>query len=334
MAGAGYPVSLRQLQYAVAVADTRSFRRAAEECHVSQPSLSAQIAQLEAGLGVRLFERDRRRVVATDAGQEILERARRLLVDAGDLVEAARRRSDPLTGTVRIGVIPTVAPYLVPDAAKSLRASFPKLTVAWLEDKTATLAAALGAGTLDAAILALPVPLAGGDVEHEEIADDEFLLATAPGHPLGVDTTPAKAEELRGARILLLDDGHCLRQQALAVCSMVNAQEVGFRATSLPTLVQMVAGGAGVTLLPRLAIPLESSRAELCVREFEPLAPRRTLVLAWRRRTFLSDALRRIAVAIRGAYPRDVTQNVAAGRRPTPPGKRSAQRGERRSAKR
>jgi LysR family hydrogen peroxide-inducible transcriptional activator len=310
----GHPVSLRQLQYAVAVADARSFRRAAEECHVSQPSLSAQIAQLEAGLGVRLFERDRRHVVATDAGREILERARRLLVDAGDLVEAARRRSDPLTGTVRIGVIPTVAPYLLPDAARTLRASFPKLTVAWLEDKTAALAAALASGTLDAAILALPVPLAAGDVGHEELAADEFFLATPPGHPLGVSATPAKPEELRGARILLLDDGHCLRQQALAVCSMVNAQELGFRATSLPTLVQMVAGGAGVTLLPRLAIPLESSRADLCVRPFEQVAPRRTLVLAWRRRSFLSDALHQIAAAIRGAYPAGATNNVAVRR--------------------
>jgi LysR family hydrogen peroxide-inducible transcriptional activator len=299
----------------VAVADARSFRRAAELCHVSQPSLSAQIAQLEAGLGVRLFERDRRRVVTTDAGLEILDRARRLLVDAGDLVEAARRRSDPLTGTVRIGVIPTVAAYLVPAAARMLRARFPRLTVAWLEDKTDALTAALASGTLDAALLALPVPLAAGEVEHEEIAADEFFLATPIGHPLGVAAPPARPDELRGARIMLLDEGHCLRQQALAVCSMVDAQELQFRATSLPTLVQMVAGGAGVTLLPRLAIPLESSRAELCVRPFGGVAPRRTLVLAWRKRTFLGDALRRIAVAIRTAYPAAARPAPRGGRR-------------------
>jgi len=323
MTAAGHPVSLRQLQYAVAVADARSFRRAAEQCHVSQPSLSAQIAQLEASLGVRLFERDRRRVVATDAGQEILDRARRLLVDAGDLVEAARRRSDPLTGTVRIGVIPTVAPYLVPDAARILRATCPRLTVAWLEEKTAVLAAALAAGTLDAAILALPVPPSAGDVEHEEIAGDEFFLATPPGHRLGVPTAPAKAEELRGAQLLLLDEGHCLRQQALAVCSMVSAEELGFRATSLPTLVQMVAGGAGVTLLPRLALPVELSRADLCIRPFADPGPSRTIVVAWRRRSFLADALRRIAAAIQSGYAEAVTRvgRSASAAAPLPPGR-------------
>src|SRR5215831_8961268 len=152
-----HPLSLRQLQYAVAVADARSFRRAAERCRVAQPSLSAQIAQLEAGLGVRLFERDRRRVVPTEAGQEILDRARQLLVDAEDLVEAAQRRRDPLTRTLRIGVIPTVAPYLLPAVARALRAAYPRLTVVWVEDKTAALVARLGEGSLDAIIAALPL---------------------------------------------------------------------------------------------------------------------------------------------------------------------------------
>lgn len=300
---APHPFTLRQLQYAVAVAEASSFRRAALACHVSQPSLSAQIAQVENALGLRLFERDRRRVVPTDAGREILERARRLLVDAGDLVETARRRSDPLTGTVRIGVIPTVAPYLVPEAARRLRARFPRLAVVWIEDKTAVLAALLGSGGLDAALVALPMPATAGDVLHEEIATDEFVLATPPGHPLAAVATPAKAADLSGASLLLLDDGHCLREQALAVCSRAGVREPSFRATSLPTLVQMVSGGSGVTLLPRLALPLEGSRAELSIRPFATPAPHRTVALVWRRRSFLADTLRALGVEIRSAYP-------------------------------
>jgi DNA-binding transcriptional LysR family regulator len=197
-----HPLSLRQLQYAAAVADARSFRRAAERCRVAQPSLSAQIAQLEAGLGVRLFERDRRRVAPTHAGQEILDRARRLLVDADDLVEIARRRHDPLTRTLRIGVIPTIAPYLLPDAVRALRAAHPQLTVVWLEDKTGALVARLAEGSLDAIIAALPLSGQSGDIDYEEIAKDEFVLAAPSGHPLACAPGPARPEELRGCRRL------------------------------------------------------------------------------------------------------------------------------------
>jgi LysR family transcriptional regulator, hydrogen peroxide-inducible genes activator len=309
------PFSLRQLQYAVAVGGAQGFRRAADECHISQPSLSAQIAVLEATLGLRLFERDRRGVVVTDAGREVLERARRLLVDASDLLEAARRRRNPLTGTVRIGVIPTVAPYLLPQAARALRASCPQLTVTWTEDRTGALALALAAGTLDAVVAALPLPAAAGDIDHAEIASDEFILAAPLDHPLGSTTAPLGPEALDGARVLLLDEGHCLREQALAVCSAVRVREAGFRATSLPTLVQMVAGGAGVTLLPRLALPLELSRADVRIRPFAEPAPRRTLVLAWRRRSYLAAAMREIAAAMRAAYPAATalsTQGIAA----------------------
>jgi LysR family hydrogen peroxide-inducible transcriptional activator len=296
-----HPVSLRQLQYAVAVADALSFRRAAERCHVSQPSLSAQLAQLEDCLGVRLFERDRRRVLLTSAGQGLIERMRRVLIEADDLVEAARRAGDPLAGTLRIGVIPTISPYLLPSLTPHLRAEFPRLSVAWVEDRTETLVRSLDAGTLDAALLALEADI--GDVERAVIAIDPFVLVAPPGHPLARKTGPAQPAELRDAGVLLLDDGHCFRDQALEFCGAAKAHELEFRATSLSTLVQMVAGGAGVTLLPALSVPTEVQRAELRVRPFASPPPHRTIALVWRKRSPLVAALQKVAEVIKGAYP-------------------------------
>src|SRR5688500_2580150 len=159
---APHPFTLRQLQYAVAIADSLSFRKAAERCHVSQPSLSAQLAQLEDVLGLRLFERDRRRVLVTAAARELLERARLILRESDDLVELARRSSDPLSGTLRIGVIPTISPYLLPRLTIPIRSSFPRLNLLWQEDKTEVLLQSLDTGTLDAALLALEANV--GDV--------------------------------------------------------------------------------------------------------------------------------------------------------------------------
>jgi LysR family hydrogen peroxide-inducible transcriptional activator len=298
---APHPFTLRQLQYVVAVADALSFRKAAEACRVAQPSLSAQLAQVEAALGVRLFERDRRRVLVTSAGRAFVERARRLLVDADDLVDEARRASDPLAGTLRLGVIPTISPYLLPAVAPALRAAFPALTLVWVEDKTSVLARSLEAGQLDGALLALEAEL--GEVEHEVIAKDPFVLATPLGHPLGKRRSPAALSELRGAAVLLLDDGHCLREQALELCGSARARELELRATSLATLAQMVAGGTGVTLLPALSVPTEARRAELEVRPFAAPAPARTVALVWRKRSPLGEALRRLAGAMRRAWP-------------------------------
>ena len=295
-----HPLTLRQLQYAVAVADARSFRRAAEVCHVSQPSLSAQLAQLEDVLGTRLFERERRPVLLTPAGEQIVERARRLLVDTDDLVSAAKQLGDPLSGSLRIGVIPTISPYLLPEIVPSLRRQHPALTALWVEDKTETLVASLAEGKLDAALLALEANL--GTLEHEVIARDPFVLATPAGHPLAAGRGPAKLGDLSGATVLLLDDGHCLRDQALSYCSRARAHEADFRATSLSTLAQMVSAGAGVTLLPRLALPTENRRGKLAVRRFADPAPHRTLALAWRKSSPLGPALRRLAATIRAAY--------------------------------
>ena len=299
---APHPFTLRQLQYAVAVAEALSFRRAAERCHVSQPSLSAQLAQLEGALGVPLFERSRRKVLVTAAGRGLLERARRMLVEADDLLEAGRRTRDPLAGTLRVGIIPTLAPYVLPAVAPALRAEFRRLTLAWREDKTYVLMEALDGGGLDAALVALEAEL--GDVEREVVAQDRFVLALPAGHSLARKASPAEASELRGAEVLLLDEGHCFRDQALEVCSTARAREGEFRATSLSTLVQMVAGGAGITMLPSVAIATEAARAGLRVRALASPRAHRTIALVWRKRSPLGPALREVARVLRASFPK------------------------------
>ena len=292
--------TLRQLQYAAAVGDVRSFRRAAERCHVSQPSLSAQVIQLEEQLGVQLFERGSRKVIVTTAGEVVLTRIRRLLLEADDLADSVRQLGDPLAGTLRLGVIPTVSPYLLPEVVPELRMRYPELSAVWVEDKTGTLMDALAEGRIDGALLALEAPL--GEVEHEVVCEDPFVLAVPPGHPLAQSMRPATAQELRGADFLLLDDGHCFRDQALAYCASARGRELDFRATSLSTLTQMVAGGAGVTLLPRISLPVENRRSELAIRRLESPEPHRTLALVWRPRSPLGPSLRMLAQTIREKY--------------------------------
>jgi LysR family hydrogen peroxide-inducible transcriptional activator len=296
------PFSLRQLQYAVAIAEELSFRRAAERCRVSQPSLSAQLAELERVLGVALFERSRRRVLVTGAGRVLVERARAALLGAEDLLAAARSEADPLSGALRIGAIPTVSPYLLPAIAPRLRARFPRLRPLWVEDKTATLLEQLATGRLDAVLLAVVPELAG--FEHAVIAQDPFVLVARRDHPLGASSGAVSTAELRAAEVLLLDEGHCLRQQALELCARSRARELEFRATSLATLVQMVAGGAGVTLLPRLALARETRRSGLRTRPFAPPSPGREIALAWRKGSPLAPALEKLAAAAREACPR------------------------------
>jgi LysR family hydrogen peroxide-inducible transcriptional activator len=297
--GVPHPFTLRQLQYVVAVADTLSFGRAAARCHVSQPSLSAQVALVESALGFRVFERDRRRVLVPEAGREFVERARRILVAADDLAQAARASADPLTGTLRIGVIPTISPYLLPALTPGLRAAYPRLAARWTEDKTGVLVEQLHGGALDAALLALEADL--GDVEHAVIGRDRFVLATPRGHALARGVRPVPHAALRDATVLLLDEGHCLREQALVFCGHARTRESEFRATSLPTLVQMVAAGAGVTLLPALALATERHRSDIEIRELAPPVPYRTLAVVWRRGSARGVAAAAVAATAQSA---------------------------------
>ncbi len=293
------PCSLRQLQYIVAVADLGGFGRAAARCHVSQPSLSAQIALAERALHVRIFERDRRAVRLTSAGAVIVDRATQVLIAARDLADAARHQADPFQGELRIGVIPTVCPYLLPEIAPALASAYPHLSIAWTEDKTTALMAQMREGALDAAVLATDTPAPG--CEQVTLTVDTFVLAASPGHPLVASSRPLDPARLEGEDVLLLADGHCFRNQALALCARAGAATSGYGATSLSTLVQMVASGSRVTLLPSLAVPVENRRGQLAVRPFIKPTPGRTLALVWRRGAATKTTLEAVATTIREA---------------------------------
>jgi LysR family hydrogen peroxide-inducible transcriptional activator len=293
-------LSFRQLEYLVALADTLGFHRAAERVHVSQPTLSAQIQQVEATLGLRLFERDHRRVFLTPAGEEVVARARRILQEARDLLVSAQAWRDPFQSTWRLGVIPTVAPYLLPEVLPALASAHPGLRLKLREERTPVLLAELAAGGLEAAILAEGTDL--GDLVRSPLREDPFLLAAPLHHPVARKAR-VTLRDLEGQPLLLLEDGHCLRGQALAFCGEAGVREVDFRASSLPTLVQMVAAGLGLTLLPDLCAAVEGGRAPLALRPFGRPGPGRTLVLAWRRESPLAGALETFAGDLRRAWP-------------------------------
>ena len=236
MAAAPQDLSIRQLQYLVAVADELGFRRAAERLHVSQPTLSAQVQQVEAVLGFSVFERGARRVLVTDAGRRVVEQARRVLLAVDDLLAEAARVRDPFTGTLRVGVIPTVAPYLLPEVTPALASTYARLRISFREEKTEPALALLRGGQLDAVILALVDETK--DLEHAVVVEEAFMVALPKGHPLARKKRVA-LEELEDEPVLLLEEGHCMRSQALALCHRVGAKEADLRATSLATLVQM-----------------------------------------------------------------------------------------------
>jgi len=287
--------SVRQLECLVAVADHGSFRKAAAALGISQPALSAQVQAAEQLLGVQVFERDRRSVLVTPAGEDIVARAR-VALDAVDTVgDAARRRAEPLVGSLRLGVIPTIAPYWLPALLPEVRKRFARLELILREDQTAHLLAQLGAGQLEAALVALPVP---GDFTAAAIAHEDFVVAAPRGAAILRGRVGEK--DLEAETVLLLEDGHCLRDQALAVCKRSGAVEsVEVRATSLPTLVQMVAGGLGITLLPETAAaalvhpPVE-------VAELKKPVPGRTIGLVWRTSSARLRELRLLAEVLAG----------------------------------
>jgi LysR family hydrogen peroxide-inducible transcriptional activator len=291
-------MSLRQLQYLVAVADHLHFRRAAEACNVSQPALSAQIQQLEENLGAQLVERSQRKVILSPIGREVVARARRLLTDVEALQSSVQEQAPPLSGTLRLGVIPTVGPYVLPALMPRVRTEFPRVSLYLREEKTAELIAQLRAGQLDLILLALPV--AGNDLQSVALFDDPFVLVMPVGHELTERQEVCEAD-LVDRQLLLLDDGHCLRDQALQVCALSGAPHVAdFSATSLNTLVQMVANGLGLTLMPTLALDVEV-RAEsgLEFRRFEDPQPSRQIGLLWRRSSARKEDFHAFAETIR-----------------------------------
>src|SRR5689334_11389261 len=274
--------TLRQLQYLKLLAEHGSFGRAAAAAHVTQPTLSAGIQELERTLGAPVVDRARSGVILTAVGEEALRRASVILNEAEELVEAAKNAGQPLTGRFRLGVIPTIAPFLLPRALPLLRQRFPKLRLFLREDLTQRLIAQLKAGQLDAALIALPFETHGLDWAH--VADDELLAALPANHPLCA-LKAATPESLEGEPLILLEDGHCLREHALAACGLRPPRGDGedFAATSLPTLVQMVGSGLGVTFLPAMAVAAGlTDAAPVAVRPIDAPHPSREIVVAWR----------------------------------------------------
>lgn len=275
-------LKLKDLRYLVAIADTRHFGRAAARCFVSQPTLSAQLRKLEEYLGVQLIERRPRRVTLTEAGEEIVQRARTMLDSSDAIVNMAHSRRDPLAGQLRLALLPTIGPYLLPLVALKIRKALPKLELMLYEYTTAAMLERLRNGEIDVGILALPVQ--DEALVSRELYEEPFVVALPNAHRLASQTS-LRSEQLRGETLLLLEDGHCLRDQALAVCGHSGAQEKqDFRATSIETLRQMVAAGVGVTLLPALASRGAYGSAKgLVTRPFARPVPTRTIGAIWRK---------------------------------------------------
>ncbi|GAB3707226.1 LysR substrate-binding domain-containing protein [Mariniluteicoccus flavus] len=293
-------MNLRDLEYLVALDDHRHFGRAASAAYVSQPTLSTQLKKLEAELGVELIERGSRQVLFTAVGQRVVRRARRILAEADEIRSLARQAKSPLAGTVRLGAFPTLAPYLLPHVVSGLHQRFPDLELLLVEEKTESLLDQVRSGHLDAALVALPVT---DDALHAEpLFREDFVLAAPADHRLADRATPMIAADLGAEDLLLLADGHCMRDQALAVCQLSGANERrGFQATSLETLRHMVASGVGVTLLPRLAVsPPVVENPGIALRDFATPAPHRDIAIVWRRTHVHRDLLADVAQALRG----------------------------------
>jgi LysR family hydrogen peroxide-inducible transcriptional activator len=295
-------VNLRDLEYLVAVAEHGHFGRAAAACYVSQPTLSTQLKKLETELAVALIERNPRRVVLTAAGEQVVARARVILAEADAIKGIARHARDPRSGRLRLGVFPTLAPYLLPHVVPDLRRRFPDLELLLVEEKTEVLLDLMRTGRLDAAVLALPV--ADPTLHREMLFREDFLLAVPAGHRLA-DAERVDLEALESEHLLLLADGHCLRDQALAVCQLAGAREyVGFQATSLETLRHMVAAGVGVTLMPELSVrPPVPKQDGIRLLRFTDPAPHRDVGLFWRPSSVYRDLVPELAHALRTAPP-------------------------------
>lgn len=280
-------MNLRDLHYLVAVADLRSFVQAADQCCISQPTLSTQIKKMEDSLGVQIFERSNKKVLPTELGEAIITSARRILLEVDTIQQLAINAQDPLAGNFRLGAFPTLSTYIFPGLVPLIKQTLPKLRLILIKEKTDVLLTQLKQGQLDAALLAMPIH--DDHLETRALFDDEFLLAVASDHPLAIKKTVTQSD-IAHRQLLLLDEGHCLRGQALQICRLNGAEEQhDVRATGLETLRQMVRAGTGITFMPKIAIhePEEGIRYI----PFETPAPKRTIGLAWRKTSTRKELL-------------------------------------------
>lgn len=295
--------SLQQLRYLVAVADHLNFTRAAESCCISQSTLSAGLRELETTLGVVLVERDRRKVLLTEVGREVAARAREILALARDLVDCGANAA-PMTGLIRLGVIPTIAPFLLPRLLPPLRTRYPELRLALREDVTGSLLRLLEAGQLDFALIALPYET--GDLNVVPLFDDPLWLVSRSDDPASTEARPQLSAAIAG-RLLLLEEGHCLREHALQACGAgTRANPDNIEATSLLTLLQMIESGLGIGLIPELAITsgLIAPPDLIALRPADP-APQRTIALATRPSSPRAEELRVLAELLLACRPED-----------------------------
>ena len=316
-------MNLRDLKYLVALADHKHFGKAAAASFVSQPTLSTQIRKLEEELGVPLVERAPRKVMLTPAGRDAAERARRIVAEVEQMKEAARRSQDPEAGTVRLGIFPTLGPYLLPHVVPRIRGRFPQLELLLVEEKSDVLLSRLREGRLDAGLLALPVH--DEQLHAEFLFEEPFLLAVPETHPLA-KRDALKLDELSSQKLLLLEDGHCLREQALEVCRLSGANEKSeFRATSLETLRQMVAADVGITLLPTLAVKPPVARSDnIHLLGFSDSHPSRRIAMFWRKSSAMHGFLMELARVFR-ELPSELFLPEA-GRAPPPAKRRTPRR--------
>jgi len=288
-------ITLKQLRYVEALARHGHFGQAAEACAVTQPALSMQIKELEEGLGARLFERGARQVRLTGLGEEFAARARDILRAVDELAEVARTRRDGPGGRLRLGVIPTIAPYLLPRLIRDLAARYPGVDLQVRETQTERLIAELIEGRLDTALVALPV----SEPSLDEVAlfSESFVLVRREGDSSRPVPLPAALPDMQ---LLLLEEGHCFRDQALEVCGLRGgARRAGFDGSSLSTLVQMVGAGIGVTLIPEMAVAVETRGAPVAIQRFKAERPARTVGMIWRRTSPLASDLRDLAEVVR-----------------------------------
>ncbi len=292
-----YLPTIRQLQYLLAVIELRHFGRAAEHCFVTQSTLSSGIQELEAALGAQLIERTKRKVLPTPLGFEVAEKARDILRISSDIIVLSHKDKHPLSGEIRLGTIPTIAPFLLPKVLSPLRQAFPELILLLIEDQSANLLKRLESGEIDCAILAMPYPL--GKLESQKIGEELFWVALPKDDPLA-KLTRISSDQLSLERLLLLEDGHCLRDHVISAChaknNHVSQASAPFQGTSLYTLIEMVSGGQGVTLVPEMA--LDSALLKQTEIDLRPLAepgPHRELALIWRSTSHLKSDLKLLA---------------------------------------